>query len=1145
MYFVSKRKYNQAYNLAKQLSYMDISQLRQLTKCFNGKTIKQNGGYYNKRDLMYRLLVYKHKYNIRNFTPWSIIQRAGSDSDETPAQRARRRWRISFIKLKAAGILQSGKKQTNAIRLSGPTALSDTIKAALDEKGDATDMILIFDFDKTLTTGTDASAAIEREKVAGKEATIDQIVRGGQRTIDTLTRAKKAGAKLYVITARSITTDVIQQMKGIHHSIGDVFSESLIADVKSRKSAGHDGGMVPFKQQGHVYATSDKHIALQDILENNKGSHRVLFFDDAIVNVGLIYIMGQDKHPLFKKVKCYWWDLYEEDMMTTPPLISPPSLEPISKAFDQDFSYQYNGLLKLFGVTEAEIKERLEEYTTNAKLLAAKKEGNQALSSLVQPQISIPTSPEGKLDHFVNGMSSKNWQFMDQEHGDRISGVIRAKLNNNNDHIRYIARSDKDNNKLLCKCDPDDKKYCMCFIYDKDAPAQEPGELVAPTNSNINCDCDICRRDCKIQCEPGEVGEEQKDCQEDEVLTEECIKKHPVFKDAGKFGAWNVTGKSVAEKLTRFKLFNATLTESVSAQDWITDNKELYDKYDLQKKFDFYVKSLKPTIEEIEESELESFNTMVESKIDNIVRGSSKVKGLITMHNPNMKYEPPKYTNEEIFKKIYDHVLNSCNGEYDWRKASMSTEAINSKEKLFEKTRAKEVEITLTYDMIPTDDQRHFISIADAAKRIAYSVARNCSGDEDILELLRKRSNDINNGTPSDEVFKFHKRGNNDIVFSNGKSIKQILQVLGTEKYTEVYGKLNNMISNSKIMGELKKVKGKNFIDEPDLLDIEDLKPIITSNTDKIDEYVLFNFYNHYIRSAIAEVANSMAGEDGDAPIRVVSSDPVSFKLMIPIQIEDDKKKVIHYSHRWEKGELKVIDINLTEDESSLFNQNQEIKKIIDIPSIRASNIISNIYKSIKQKLEMSKDKSHAHYNDDDIELFNIQKLLRSKTYAELGMSLDIRRKGDTNAVAIKYDPSPDRHMHKSKKRSKKFEEQINNKVYGCDLGWQEYYSQSDVGQMAVIQAQNYISRTNPNVLRLAKQKYKENDEVGHWDTLEEDEKIQYVEQAYHDTWKAKRARECTKCDGEQKIYDPSGNFCKVCCHDGSDGAMFKDDLIS
>ena len=72
MYVVSKRKYNQTYNLAKQLSYMDISQLRQLTKCFNGKTIKQNGGYYNKRDLMYRLLVYKHKYNISNsiYTSW-------------------------------------------------------------------------------------------------------------------------------------------------------------------------------------------------------------------------------------------------------------------------------------------------------------------------------------------------------------------------------------------------------------------------------------------------------------------------------------------------------------------------------------------------------------------------------------------------------------------------------------------------------------------------------------------------------------------------------------------------------------------------------------------------------------------------------------------------------------------------------------------------------------------------------------------------------------------------------------------------------------------------------------------------------------------------------------------------------------------
>ena len=86
-------------------------------------------------------------------------------------------------------------------RLSGSTALGDRVAAILHGR-DADELtLMVFDFDKTLTTG-----------FSGPGTTPLQRVRGGQHTIDGLRKAAAAGVAMRICTARSATKRTLETL---------------------------------------------------------------------------------------------------------------------------------------------------------------------------------------------------------------------------------------------------------------------------------------------------------------------------------------------------------------------------------------------------------------------------------------------------------------------------------------------------------------------------------------------------------------------------------------------------------------------------------------------------------------------------------------------------------------------------------------------------------------------------------------------------------------------------------------------------------------------------------------------------------------------------------------------------------------------
>ena len=135
-------------------------------------------------------------------------------------------------------------KSTFFRRIVGKDALGETISDLLgqNDNGESLELVLVFDMDKTLTNSKDPTH-----------------VRGGNRTLEALQKAKENGAKLFIISAANPTKIAVdsavgQLSTGTYSKLKDVFQ----MQVESGSVLKHKG--VDLAMNGSVYIV---HVGLQ------------------------------------------------------------------------------------------------------------------------------------------------------------------------------------------------------------------------------------------------------------------------------------------------------------------------------------------------------------------------------------------------------------------------------------------------------------------------------------------------------------------------------------------------------------------------------------------------------------------------------------------------------------------------------------------------------------------------------------------------------------------------------------------------------------------------------------------------------------------------------------------------------------------
>ena len=188
-------------------------------------------------------------------------------------------------------------------RIVGKDALGETISDLLgqNEVGESSELVLVFDMDKTLTNAKDPTH-----------------VRGGNRTLEALQKAKDNGAKLFIISAANPTkiavdSAVNQLSTGTYSKLKDMFQMQVDTGTVLK----HKG--VDLAMNGTVYMSGyNKEEALDHIVEiltkAPSKKHRFAFFDDAVGNAFYIGSYFQKKNLI---ATSFWWDPFEEDCFLT------------------------------------------------------------------------------------------------------------------------------------------------------------------------------------------------------------------------------------------------------------------------------------------------------------------------------------------------------------------------------------------------------------------------------------------------------------------------------------------------------------------------------------------------------------------------------------------------------------------------------------------------------------------------------------------------------------------------------------------------------------------------------------------------------------------------------------------------------------
>lgn len=239
-----------------------------------------------------------------------------------------------------------------ALRIEQSSGMADAIESILKENEGSSHLshaAFIFDFDRTLTNGFCAP---------GQDVPLSRRVRGGQRTLEALSRLKARGAKLYVVTAREPRLAVLGQIYasftatlGSVRELAEFFVDPDESEAEKQEFV-VDG--VPLARWGRVYAASyNKPKAVRHIIDSNN-FEQVYFFDDFAGNAYDVWAHLESVVALPVK-RSYFWDTFHEEQQGEMAAISTTS---------SDFSYQDGTKLYLetFGVNHVMFNERLEMF---------------------------------------------------------------------------------------------------------------------------------------------------------------------------------------------------------------------------------------------------------------------------------------------------------------------------------------------------------------------------------------------------------------------------------------------------------------------------------------------------------------------------------------------------------------------------------------------------------------------------------------------------------------------------------------------------------------------------------------------------------------------------------------------------------------
>ncbi len=200
-----------------------------------------------------------------------------------------------------------GDSNTFFKRIAGSDALGNTINYLVgqntdDESGNDSDLVLIFDMDKTLTNAKDKTR-----------------IRGGKKTIEALQNAKSRGAQMFIVSAANPTKIAVdsavgQLSTGTYCILKDIFEMKINSGITLKYND------IDLAKNGSVYMSGyNKEEAIdhinQNLIPTTEGKkHRIAFFDDAVSNAFNIGSYFQKKNMI---ATSFWWDPFEEDCFLT------------------------------------------------------------------------------------------------------------------------------------------------------------------------------------------------------------------------------------------------------------------------------------------------------------------------------------------------------------------------------------------------------------------------------------------------------------------------------------------------------------------------------------------------------------------------------------------------------------------------------------------------------------------------------------------------------------------------------------------------------------------------------------------------------------------------------------------------------------
>ncbi|GBG24508.1 Hypothetical Protein FCC1311_007262 [Hondaea fermentalgiana] len=241
----------------------------------------------------------------------------------------------------------------STLRLEGADALGELLSKMAAEGTLGSHTAICFDFDRTLTNGL--------ATVSGEKA-----VRGGAETIKGLEDARAAGAKLFIITARSPRKMVIESLRAslasAQHMLEPFFTSNQDDKGDDDDDDGQEEDIEVFEFAGHqiarggcLYATGyQKAFGLLHILDHTNGAiTEVIFVDDAVTNC---YNVHQQMVEAAAPCTSVWWDPYEEEMQ------SRSMIPEHSGSSDFNFAAFLETQLETFGISPDVRAERQAEY---------------------------------------------------------------------------------------------------------------------------------------------------------------------------------------------------------------------------------------------------------------------------------------------------------------------------------------------------------------------------------------------------------------------------------------------------------------------------------------------------------------------------------------------------------------------------------------------------------------------------------------------------------------------------------------------------------------------------------------------------------------------------------------------------------------